>query len=88
MSRVKVNDAFVVEGKFSVEVFADKTQLPVKIYKRGIFESEAPYITDITSLENERYYIEGIDVYKEAYGSEDDTISYEFNFESMNIKNK
>ena len=82
MSKVKINNSIIVDGKFTIEVFADKSNKPITIYKRGIFETDK-YIEEISSLENERYFINGIDVYKETYGSEDDIISYEFSFSNM-----
>lgn len=85
MSKVKINNSITVDGKFTIEVFADKNSKPTTIYKRGIFETNK-YIEEISSLENERYLITGIDVYKEIYGSEDDVISYEFSFSSMVIQ--
>lgn len=85
MSKVKINNSITVNGKFTIEVFADKNSKPTTIYKRGIFETNK-YIEEISSLENERYLITGIDVYKEIYGSEDDIISYEFSFSSMVIQ--
>ena len=87
MSKVKINNSILVDGKFTIEIFADKNSKPTTIYKRGIFETDK-YIEEISSLENERYFINGIDVYKEIYGSEDDIISYEFSFNSMQKSNK
>lgn len=87
MSKVKINNSIIVDGKFTIEIFADKNSKPTTIYKRGIFETDK-YIEEISSLENERYFINGIDVYKEIYGSEDDIISYEFSFNSMQKSNK
>lgn len=87
MSKVKINNSIIVDGKFTIEIFADKNSKPTTIYKRGIFETDK-YIEEISSLENERYFINGIDVYKETYGSEDDIISYEFSFSNMQKSNK
>ena len=41
MSKVKVNNSINVDGKFTIEVFADKNSKPTTIYKRGIFENLA-----------------------------------------------
>ena len=82
MSLVKVNDNQITEGKFSIEIWADTSSKPIILHKRGVFETNI-YIDEITSLENERYLVQGIQVYKEAFGSEEDTVSYEFTFTDM-----
>lgn len=87
MSKVKINNSYIIDGKFTLEIFVDKSSKPNTLYKRGIFETNK-YIEEIHSLENEQYLVTGIDVYKETYGSEDEIISYEFSFINMNNKRK
>ena len=44
------------------------------------------YETDITSLETRRYYIDGIEVYKEEFSSLTDDIFYSFRAKSIRVK--
>ena len=44
------------------------------------------YETDIRSLETRRYYIDGIEVYKEEFSSLTDDIFYSFRAKSIRVK--
>ena len=44
------------------------------------------YETDIRSLETRRYYIDGIEVYKEEFSSLTDDILYSFRAKSIRVK--
>ena len=84
MSNIIVNGRDKVEGRFSVEVFRDKSTNPPVLHRYGVFITEfAPYYEEIFSLQSDHYYIEGIDVYKETAGSEDRSRGYEFTYTKM-----
>lgn len=79
MSKVWVNDEDnPVEGSFSFEAEYDDTQKPPILSIRGVFRTSDRYYDDIKSLLNSRYRIDGVKVFKEAYGSEEDEVLYYF----------
>ncbi len=80
MSKIIVNGNIPVEGRFSIDTFRDKTQKPAIIHKTGVFVTSAPYFEIIDSLQSSKFLIEGIDVYRETLGSEDNERGYEFTF--------
>lgn len=78
MSRIIVNGDYVIEGKFSFDVSYDRNSSPQLVNINGVLTSSSGYMPDIRQLENDRYRLTGIFVYKEAYGSEEDEMAYYF----------
>lgn len=78
MSKVWVNGKGPVEGSFSFEVALDETAQPPVYIIEGVFSCAHGYYEEIDSLVNERYRLDRVRVYKEVYGSDEDTILYYF----------
>ncbi len=72
-----------IECKCTLEAFVDKNNKPPVIYKRGILEAPYRIQDEIHSFKTDRYSVSGVDVYKETYGSEEDTVTYEFTFKDV-----
>lgn len=85
MSKLLINDSIELDGKFTIEQEANKSVKPVIIYKRGILEINS-YIEDIYKLENDKYVVTGIDVYREIFASEENSIGYEFTYKDYKRK--
>lgn len=85
MSKILINNSIELDGRFTIEQEADKSLKPITIYKRGILELDNAYIEDIYSLENDKYIVAGIDVYKEIFVSEENSIGYEFTYKNFKM---
>lgn len=88
MSKILINDSFLVEGRFSFEAEYDLKSNPPVREIRGILISDCGYLNGLTSIENERYVVTGIHIYKEEYVSEEDFIAYYFNAKSFAVADK
>lgn len=77
MAKIIVNGKTEVEGKISVNREVDLSQNPPTFIVAGSFLT-SQYFDEISSLECDKFKIEGIEVWKEAFGSEEDDILYEF----------
>ena len=85
MSNLKINKEIELNGRFTVERKKDINANPVIIYRTGVLEIPK-YIDEIKTIENDKYKINGINVYKETFVSEEDYIAYEFKFDEIFIK--
>lgn len=85
MSNLKINNEIELNGRFTVERKKDVNANPVIIYRTGVLEIPK-YIDEIKTIENDKYKINGINVYKETFVSEEDYIAYEFKFDEIFIK--
>ncbi|RGQ08374.1 hypothetical protein DWZ11_00515 [Megamonas rupellensis] len=85
MSNLKINNEIELNGRFTVERKKDINANPVIIYRTGVLEIPK-YIDEIKTIENDKYKINGINVYKETFVSEEDYIAYEFKFDEIFIK--
>lgn len=85
MSNLKINNEIELNGRFTVERKKDINTNPVIIYRTGVLEIPK-YIDEIKTIENDKYKINGINVYKETFVSEEDYIAYEFKFDEIFIK--
>ncbi|STY71266.1 Uncharacterised protein [Megamonas hypermegale] len=85
MSNLKINNKIELNGRFTVERKKDINANPVIIYRTGVLEIPK-YIDEIKTIENDKYKINGINVYKETFVSEEDYIAYEFKFDEIFIK--
>jgi len=88
MSRIMVNGAFCIEGAFSFSSDYDPASNPPLMKIEGTLSSRAGYLPDIRRLENERYLLDGVYVYREGYGSEEDEIVYYFTAKSFAVANR
>lgn len=94
MARIKINKDKFVEGRFTVKQKLieakeknEKDELVTvqKLIIHGIFSTH-DYIEELDTLESERYLIQGINVFEEAFGSNDYEITYEFFADSIKVK--
>lgn len=85
MSNLKINNEIELNGRFTVERKKDINANPIIIYRTGVLEIPK-YIDEIKTIENDKYKINGINVYKETFVSEEDYIAYEFKFDEIFIK--
>lgn len=85
MSNLKINNEIELNGRFTVERKKGINANPVIIYRTGVLEIPK-YIDEIKTIENDKYKINGINVYKETFVSEEDYIAYEFKFDEIFIK--
>lgn len=85
MSNLKINNEIELNSRFTVERKKDINANPVIIYRTGVLEIPK-YIDEIKTIENDKYKINGINVYKETFVSEEDYIAYEFKFDEIFIK--
>jgi len=88
---VLLNGTIVAKGSVSVslegelvedELTGEPNQL---IHINGVMES-GYYIPDLDTIETNRYYIEGVAVSQERYGSLDNTIIYNFSARLFQVK--
>lgn len=80
MSKIKINGE-EIEGRFSMAT----ENVDGILHSYGQIVTKT-YFEEIKEIENRRYFISNVEVYKEEFGSEDDEILYTFNFDGLQIK--
>lgn len=86
MAEIKVNTEKFVNGRLTVE--REKIQISneeSQILTKGLFTTHE-YFEEINTLESERYLLQGIEVIKESFGSNDYNIGYEFLIGNLIVK--
>lgn len=86
MAVIKINADRFVKGKVSISRKKDELidgKNAITIY--GILVTH-DYIEQIDIVETERYYLDGVDVYQEDFGSNDYNIVYYFKADNLAIK--
>jgi hypothetical protein len=81
MYKIIINDKINTLGLITFQIRKEGDSL----IKEGLLKTHL-YIEEIDSLECNRFRIEGIDVYSEAFGSTDIFNLYRFTFISFEIK--
>ena len=81
MYNIVINDTISTLGLITFQIRKDGEYL----IKEGLLKTHL-YIEEITSLECDRFRIDGIDVYAEAFGSTDIFNLYSFTYDSFEIK--
>lgn len=87
---VLLNGTIVAKGAVSVASNSTLTQDEFgrphqDIYIEGILET-GYYMMSLDTIETNRYYIEGVFVDKERFGSSDNKILYDFHAKSFQVK--
>lgn len=85
MSQIWINDTESVEGSFSFEITVDETSKPPIYSITGLFTTADKYVEELNTLQNANYRLENIHVYRESYGSEDDSVVYYFTAEAFGL---
>lgn len=86
MAEIKVNTEKFVNGRLTIE--REKFQNDnneIHVITKGLFTTHE-YFEEIHTLESERYLLQGIEVIKENFGSNDYDIGYEFLIGNLIIK--
>lgn len=86
MAEIKVNTQKFVNGRMTIEreKLKDNTG-DTFIVTKGIFTTHE-YFEEINTLESERYLLQGIEVLKETFASNDYDIGYEFLVGNLIVK--
>lgn len=93
MAKIIINDDLQVNGKLSFErglveeayIDTDGSQKTKQSFRiEGVLSTHL-YFDDIEKLETNRYELEGVEVYKEAFASDDYNILYYFTARRLNI---
>lgn len=81
------NSIFINDGSMSytIKKETNPTTLSDSITIKGVLSTNY-YIQDLETIETPRYYLTGINVIKESYGSKENLIIYEFECESATVK--
>lgn len=86
MSEIKVNKEKFVNGRLTIQrEKIQSTNNDLQILMKGLFTTHE-YFEEIHTLESERYLLQGINVLKESFGSNDYDIGYEFFISDLIIK--
>ena len=78
MSKILINNEIYNEGVFSFTTEYDQQSNPPLVNISGVMTTKSGYLGSIRTIENDRYALEGVHVYQEGYGSEEDEIAYYF----------
>lgn len=86
MAEIKVNTEKFVNGRLTIarekrQVSNEESQILIK----GLFTTHE-YFEEIHTLESERYLLQGVEVIKESFGSNDYDIGYEFLIGNLIVK--
>ena len=81
MYKIIINDEINTLGLITFQIRKEGDSL----IKEGLLKTHL-YIEEINSLECDRFRLEGIDVYAEAFGSTDVFNLYSFTYELFDIK--
>jgi hypothetical protein len=82
MADIFINEDLVVKGKMSL----NRSQTPEgAVVIQGQLSCKT-YVEEITKIETLRYSITGVEVFSEAFGSEEDEIIYTFTALDLAIK--
>ena len=84
-ARVKIDGMFAEAGWKVVDRDHYAPNMSAVAIKEGLLKTHL-YIEEINSLECDRFRIDGIDVYAEAFGSMDIFNLYNFTYEDFDIK--
>ena len=81
MFNIIINDEIKTLGLITFQIRKDGDSL----IREGLLKTHL-YVEEIDTLECDRFRLEGIDVYAEAFGSSDIFNLYTFTYELFNIK--
>lgn len=85
MAQIKINEKTFINGFCSISRGRDVEKPGSPIVTVGILSTHE-YFPKINTIETERYYIVGVDVYQEDFGTNDYLIKYSFIADEIIIK--
>lgn len=84
MAQIKINKEVFINGRLSVSRAKDESNNN-EIIVVGILSTH-DYLEEINTIESERLFLDGVDVYQEDFGSNDYNIKYSFKAADLIIK--
>lgn len=81
MFKIIINDTIKTLGLITFQIRREGDVL----IKEGLLKTHL-YVEEITSLECDRFKIEGVEVYAEAFGSTDVFNLYSFTYDTFDVK--
>lgn len=81
MFKIIINDTIKTLGLITFQIRKEGDVL----IKEGLLKTHL-YVEEITSLECDRFKIEGVEVYAEAFGSTDVFNLYSFTYDTFDVK--
>ena len=84
-TRITVNRDVYLQGKLTVVKYLDMESQPMKVVIEGAVQLPR-YFEEIEQLETERLKITDITVYREAFGSAEEDITYSFIAGDLHVK--
>lgn len=84
MYNIIINDTIKTLGLITFRISKNAND---NLITEGILKTHL-YIEEISTLECDKFRLEGIDVYSESFGSTDIFNLYQFTFEAFDIKDK
>lgn len=81
MTILLINSETKIEGSMSVSMGLKNNSLVID----GALKTDM-YIEEIDCIESERYFIDGVTVISESFGTDNDDIIYNFTAKSMKVK--
>ena len=85
MAQIKINEKTFINGFCSIQRGREPDKPNSPIVTAGILSTHE-YFPKINTIETERYYIVGVDVYQEDFGTNDYLIKYSFIADEIIIK--
>lgn len=80
MKEIIINNQFLTQGQMSIRQYKENGKVTVE----GILQIEE-YFDDIQSIQSDYLLVTGVDVFSEAFGTEDKDIIYNFKAEVLNL---
>ena len=82
MAGIRINNKIVAKGRLSIVRSVDFSKKPPILTIEGKLATHR-YLEEINSIESERFFLYGVKVFQESFGSEDFDIIYSFTANSL-----
>ena len=82
---ISINKASKVEGKMTVAKAVDIEKSPTEVIIEGVVQLPE-YFEEINHLETDKLKIDNVMVYREAFGTAEDDITYNFIAGDLHVK--
>ena len=85
MTDIVINEEYLCKGEISFSQYIDERDGLIKI--NGVLQLNR-YYDDITSIRTNIYYLLGVEIQAESFGTKDNFIVYNFTAKEIKINNK